>query len=153
MHEYRNCVGKSKVLRKTSCMKTLVIDTCQHSDVRLLFFRMWISLTRGSRWLDGPFELYLGRGKKFNHAKILTTMTISSPLAPFWHLKKQWFAAIFQLNTPRGVAWDFVGVRLRTGRIGSLSMQRFWATDGNRKWTFRTLEQWSPSDFQNNRLC
>ena len=34
--------------------------------------------------------------------------------------------------------------------LGSLSMQRFWATDGNRKWTFRTLEQWSLSDFENN---
>ena len=31
--------------------------------------------------------------------------------------------------------------------LGSLSMQRFWATDGNRKRTFRTPGQWSLSDF------
>ena len=32
--------------------------------------------------------------------------------------------------------------------IGSLSMQRFWGTDGNRKLTFRTPEPWSFLDFQ-----
>ena len=32
-------------------------------------------------------------------------------------------------------------------------MQRFWATDGHRKWTFRTLGQWSLSDFQTDRIC
>ena len=36
--------------------------------------------------------------------------------------------------------------------LGSLSMQRFWATDGNRKWTFCRPGQMSPPDFQSNRL-
>ena len=36
--------------------------------------------------------------------------------------------------------------------LGSLSMQRFWATDGNRKWTFRTPGLWSFPDFQTNGL-
>ena len=36
--------------------------------------------------------------------------------------------------------------------IVSLSMQRFWGTDGNRKWTFRTPGQWSFLDFQTNGL-
>ena len=31
-------------------------------------------------------------------------------------------------------------------------MQRFWATDGNRKWTIRTPGQWSFPDFQTKRL-
>ena len=36
--------------------------------------------------------------------------------------------------------------------VGSLSMQRFWATDGNRKWTIRTPSQWSFPDCQTKRL-
>ena len=36
--------------------------------------------------------------------------------------------------------------------IGSLSMQRFWATNGNRKWTFCRPGHWSLPDFQTNRL-
>ena len=37
--------------------------------------------------------------------------------------------------------------------LGSLSMQRFWGTDGNRKWTFRRPEQCSFPDFQTSGLC
>ena len=36
--------------------------------------------------------------------------------------------------------------------LGSLSMQRFWGTDGNRKWTFRRPEQCSFPDFQTSGL-
>ena len=50
----------------------------------------------------------------------------------------------------RGGGWAYLEL---TGTLGSLSTQRFWATDGNRKWTFRTLEQGYFSDFQSNRLC
>ena len=38
--------------------------------------------------------------------------------------------------------------RSLSSSLGSLSMQRFWGTDGNRKLTFRTPEQWSFLDFQ-----
>ena len=34
----------------------------------------------------------------------------------------------------------------------SLSNWRFWVTDGNRKWIFRTPGQWSLPGFQANRL-
>ena len=36
--------------------------------------------------------------------------------------------------------------------LGSLSMQRFWATDGSQMWTFRKPGQWSLSDFQTERI-
>ena len=64
------------------------------------------------------------------------------------------------LDVDSGLIWAFIAPALtiilvseNSSTLGSLSMQRFWPTDGHRKWTFRTLGQWSLSDFQNNRFC
>lgn len=100
MHEFRN-------REKPRAWRFWWLSSVNILDVRLLFFRMWISLTRGSRW---PLWT-LFRAKNAIAPRFWLRRQFLFP----WDLFHTWKKTVCrQLNTPRSVAWDFVGVRIRT---------------------------------------
>ena len=155
-HKLVNWLKFATMSMKISLSTQAIANLDQHNwncSIFKIFF-LCISLAYSIPFLLSMRLSYLGKQLWYDlrTANISRTKR-SNPLSVMFWSKLQRFEC--EVNNIQ--IWHFIScleniTPVVLGTLRSLSMQRFWATRGNRKWTFFRPGHWSLPDFQTNRF-